>query len=278
MVVRKSNQGGGSGYGRGGSGGQGARGGAGARMGGGRGTSGSAGMRGTGSRASGTRAYSGAGAGRAGASKSSAGAPKKRKRRLSKKQRAIYRRRRIVALLALLLAIAVLVGAVFGIVKGIGALSYQIRKMDINAVSRSAVPEPAKVNGVTDCGSGDVTLALESAAATVASGGTIDFKASIIYTGKASCLVDASDASRVLVITSGDQTIWESDACDANPRKLLLANGDRDVQTITWNTVNSGTQCATQSSFPYAGAGNYQAQIVLKDRNVASQKVAFAVQ
>lgn len=193
----------------------------------------------------------------------------------------MYRRRRIVALILLVLVLALLTLIGYGAVKAVQAIDYQIHKGDINAVSRAAAPDPAKSSGVEDCGKGDVSLTLENTAGVVASGGTIDFTATIAYDrkGATSCLIDASDASRVLVITSGDQTVWESDACAADPRQLLLAQGDKDTQTITWNTVNSGTACASEGSHPYAGAGTYQAQLTLKGvEGVTSQKVVFQVQ
>ena len=91
--------------------------------------------------------------------------------------------------------------------------------------------------------------------------------------------MDGSDGGRVLVITSGEDTIWRSDACPVGARTLLMATGDKDIQTITWNADSSQDSCQPDQNLPRVNAGSYQAKLVLKaDSRVASQPVPIMVQ
>ena len=107
------------------------------------------------------------------------------------------------------------------------------------------------------------------------------FTATIAFVPKdsSSCLIDASDHSRVLTITSGGDTVWRSDACDVDSRKLLLAAGDTDTQTMTWNTNRSGQTCTEDSKLPKVDAGTYTAQLSMRDHpKIVSNKVTITVQ
>ena len=91
--------------------------------------------------------------------------------------------------------------------------------------------------------------------------------------------MDGSDGGRVLVITSGQDTVWRSDACPVEARTLLMATGDKDVQTITWHADRSQESCQSDQKLPLVDAGSYKAKLVLKaDSNVASQPVPVMIQ
>lgn len=203
------------------------------------------------------------------------------RRKLSKRQRQIYRRRRIVALIALVLALALTVFCVYSLGRGMMAIDAAVRHDDLMALSRKSVPTPMRKSTVKDCTASDVKLSLQSDSQSVAVGGAMKFTATITYLqkGKSSCLIDAADDSRVLTIKSGDDTVWRSDACDADSRKLLLAVGDTDTQTITWNTNRSGGSCAEDSTLPKVDAGTYTAQLSMKDHpKIVSNKVTVTVE
>ena len=91
--------------------------------------------------------------------------------------------------------------------------------------------------------------------------------------------MDGSDGGRVLVITSGQDTVWRSDACPVGARTLLMATGDKDVQTITWNADSSQDSCLPDDQLPRVNVGSYQAKLVLKaNPRVVSQPVPVMVQ
>ncbi|WP_165775896.1 hypothetical protein [Bifidobacterium scaligerum] len=204
-----------------------------------------------------------------------------KKRKLSKKKRAMYRRRRIVALLIVLVGLALIGTCVYSLGRGIGAINTLIHHDDIYAISRDAVPTPKKVSSVKDCTAKDVSLELSSKSQSVGVGGSLDFTATIVYEGSSSCLVDGSDAGRVLTITSGNDTIYRSDLCAADSRMLLMAKGDKDTQTLTWNTDANGSlaECTDEDTWARVNAGTYVAQLSLKDHpKVTSDKVVFTVE
>ena len=206
---------------------------------------------------------------------------KKRKRKLSKRRRAVYRRRRIVVGIALVLAVALTVFCVYSLGRGMAAIDTTIRHDDLMAVSRKPVPAPKQKSKVKDCTASNVKLSLQSDSQSAPVGGSMKFTATIAFVPKdsSSCLIDASDHSRVLIITSGGDTVWRSDACDVDSRKLLLAAGDTDTQTMTWNTNRSGQTCTEDSKLPKVDAGTYTAQLSMRDHpKIVSNKVTITVQ
>lgn len=206
---------------------------------------------------------------------------KKRKRKLSKRRRAVYRRRRIVVGIALVLAVALAVFCVYSLGRGMAAIDTTIRHDDLMAVSRKPVPAPKQKSKVKDCTASNVKLSLQSDSQSAPVGGSMKFTATIAFVPKdsSSCLIDASDHSRVLTITSGGDTVWRSDACDVDSRKLLLAAGDTDTQTMTWNTNRSGQTCTEDSKLPKVDAGTYTAQLSMRDHpKIVSNKVTITVQ
>ena len=206
---------------------------------------------------------------------------KKRKRKLSKRRRAVYRRRSIVVGIALVLAVALTVFCVYSLGRGMAAIDTTIRHDDLMAVSRKPVPAPKQKSKVKDCTASNVKLSLQSDSQSAPVGGSMKFTATIAFVPKdsSSCLIDASDHSRVLTITSGGDTVWRSDACDVDSRKLLLAAGDTDTQTMTWNTNRSGQTCTEDSKLPKVDAGTYTAQLSMRDHpKIVSNKVTITVQ
>lgn len=203
---------------------------------------------------------------------------KRRKRKLSEKQRRIYRRRRIVVGVVLVLVLALVGFCVYSIGRGAFAVGALVAGHDVG-IARKAVPDPTPSTGVRDCVEDSISLELSTTAQTVPVGGSIDFAAGIVYSGTVSCLIDGSDANRVLTITSGDDQVWRSDSCPVESRMLMMAQGDKDIQTMRWNTNRSGSECVDDADLPKVEAGTYVAQLSLKDHpEVVSQQVPFVVQ
>ncbi|MCF2562448.1 hypothetical protein I6E06_08310 [Bifidobacterium boum] len=203
------------------------------------------------------------------------------RRKLSKRQRRVYRRRRIVALIVVLVTLALAVFCVYSLGRGMAAIDTTIRHDDLMAVSRKPVPAPKQKSKVKDCTASNVKLSLQSDSQSAPVGGSMKFTATIAFVPKdgSSCLIDAADDSRVLTITSGGDTVWRSDACDVDSRKLLLAAGDTDTQTMTWNTNRSGQTCTEDSKLPKVDAGTYTAQLSMRDHpKIVSNKVTITVQ
>lgn len=206
---------------------------------------------------------------------------RKRKRKISKKQQAIYRRRRIMVAVILVLLLALIVFCVYSIGRGVGAVNTLIHHDEVYAISRDATPIPKSTSKVKKCSANDLTLQLSSKSQSVGVGGALEFTATIVHEGSGSCLVDGSDGGRVLTITSGTETIYRSDLCSSDSRWLLMAKGDKDEQTLTWNTDFNATltECTDEASWPKVKAGTYIAQIALKDAPKAkSDPVTFTVE
>ena len=214
------------------------------------------------------------------------------KRRMSEKKRRMYRRRRIAAALLAVLFLLVCAGLVWGVGAGIRALrggnGAQETSTSVQQSSKTKSKDKDKQKkesgkkrstGAPDCGKEDLALELAAPDPSTGVGGSIDFTATIRHKGTGSCLVDGSDGGRVLIITSGEETIWRSDACPVGARTLLMATGDKDVQTITWNADSSQDSCLPDDQLPRVNAGSYQAKLVLKaNPRVVSQPVPVMVQ
>lgn len=205
----------------------------------------------------------------------------KRKQAASKRQQAIYRRRRIVAGVGLLLVLALAVFCVYSIARGVGAIGPAISRVTAShaSLNRSSAPEPERTTGIVNCTAKNTRLELSAPSAVVAVGGSLEWTETITHEGDDSCLIDDSDSSVVLTITSGDETVWRSDVCPVDGTQLLMANGDRKVRTVTWNANRTGSECADDASLPKVDRGTYVARLSLKsDSKAQSSPVTFEVQ
>ena len=125
-------------------------------------------------------------------------------------------------------------------------------------------PTPSLRGGVGDCQAAQLALGLTPAAVDVPAGVSPTFTVTIKNTGAAPCLVDAGDAYREVVITSGADRVWSSKDCvpaHASRRTLLLAAGQSDTTQFPWNRVRSAAGCP--GGLPKPGPGTYQATVNL---------------
>jgi hypothetical protein len=129
-----------------------------------------------------------------------------------------------------------------------------------SAQTTSPEPSPSKTPGMPECTADHLELAIIAAAVSFPAGASPTFALTITNTGTEPCLVDAGEAHRALVITSGSDRIWANQDCLAagtESRLLLLAPGDegRDTQQVTWNRDRSAPGCP--AGLPTPGAGTY---------------------
>lgn len=129
-------------------------------------------------------------------------------------------------------------------------------------------PEPTQTStdsdGVADCAPAVVALAMTADATSFAPGVSATFTVSVTNTGAEPCLVDAGEAQREIVITSGSDRVWSSRDCIApgtETRTLLLAGGQTDTTPFAWNRIRSAEGCPPD--LPVPGAGTYSAQLNL---------------
>ncbi len=123
---------------------------------------------------------------------------------------------------------------------------------------------PASDDGVADCAPAGLALAMTADAESFAAGVSPTFTVSITNTGTDPCLVDAGEAQREIVITSGTDRIWSNRDCivpGTESRTLLLAGGGNDTTSFAWNRVRSAEGCP--QGLPAPGAGTYSAQLNL---------------
>ncbi|MDF7665547.1 hypothetical protein [Bifidobacterium sp. ESL0745] len=150
--------------------------------------------------------------------------PKKRptKRKPSKEMQRVYLRRRVIVGVVALALVALIGFGVYALVSKVivPQVGHMVSSSSV-AKARKKASAPKKSNGsdagksgtnnqgskgnqstVKKCGAKDVKLELSSASQSVAVGGSLDFQATIRYQGTGSCLVDGSNASRILTISS----------------------------------------------------------------------------
>ncbi|MDC7121955.1 hypothetical protein OMK64_10445 [Cellulomonas fimi] len=114
------------------------------------------------------------------------------------------------------------------------------------------------------CAPEALALAIAATAESFPEGTSPTFTVSITNTGTQPCVVDAGDAQREIVITSGVDRVWSSKDCPvagSESRTLLLAGGTADESTLAWNRVRSAQGCPADQPTP--GAGTYSAAFTL---------------
>ena len=137
------------------------------------------------------------------------------------------------------------------------------------AAEQPAEPAPSTTPstdtaGVADCASTGLALAMTADAETFAAGVSPTFSVSITNTGTEPCLVDAGEAQREIVVTSGTDRVWSNRDCivpGTESRTLLLPGGGNDTTPFAWNRVRSAEGCP--AGLPAPGAGTYSAQLNL---------------
>jgi len=128
-----------------------------------------------------------------------------------------------------------------------------------------------------DCVPADLELTLSTDAAQYPAGADPVLQGSVTNTSTQPCTVDAGDAAREVVISSGSDRIWSTKDCasaDTASRQLLLAAGARDPFEISWSRVRSADGCPLD--LPLPRSGTYQAVASLLGTSAAP--VAFVLE
>lgn len=128
-----------------------------------------------------------------------------------------------------------------------------------------------------DCTPEAIGLTLTSAEVEYPAGAEPVLTATVTNVGDVPCTVDAGDASREVVVTSGDDRVWSTKDCaseeDAS-RQLLLGAGAADAVEIAWPRVRSADGCP--ADLPAPEPGTYQAVATLG--GTQSQTVVFILE
>lgn len=157
-------------------------------------------------------------------------------------ERARLRKNLILGTVAIVLAVVALVGVV----------KYALSKIETHTTPVNPVAEFEPVA----CDADMLVTSVERTGST--SGKPVTFSASITNKGARPCFFDAAELR--LQLTSGNQTVYDSQVCQAGPaaKLLLLDKGMTTVQALAWNGVNAGVNCQGTS---VAGAGTYVARV-----------------
>jgi len=136
---------------------------------------------------------------------------------------------------------------------------------------------PATPGTPVDCVAAHLKLTLTADAGQYATGANPVLQATVTNTGTAPCTVDAGDAAREVVVSSGADRIWSTKDCagaDTASKQVLLAAGAVETKDIPWARVRSAKDCPANQVAPRAGT--YQAVATLL--GVSAPAVTFVLQ
>jgi hypothetical protein len=125
-----------------------------------------------------------------------------------------------------------------------------------------------------DCTPEALRLTLTSPEVEFEAAATPVLTATVTNVGDEPCTVDAGDATREVVVTSGDDRVWSTKDCateESASRQLLLGAGAADTVDIEWPRLRSAEGCP--ADLPAPKAGTYQAVATLG--RTTSQTVVF---
>ncbi|MBU5421562.1 hypothetical protein KQI48_02675 [Cellulomonas hominis] len=185
----------------------------------------------------------------------------------------VYWVRRAVVLL-------VLVAVVVLLVLGVRAL---LGSSDPEGTPAPTSPTTAATDGKSDaevastpaCDAAALGVTLAADGTTYGAGALPTFTITLVNDGEQPCLVDAGEAQRQILITSGSDRIWASTDCGGtDPMPLLLAPGEPDERQVQWDRNRSVEGCATGQAA--ALPGTYQAVLTLA--GVTTEPVVFGLE
>src|SRR5665648_246700 len=180
----------------------------------------------------------------------------------------VYWTRRLLVLAGLILVVVL----IWSVLSGLGGG---------NGDAEGTTQDGAAADGVTqetpatDAPAARTCASLVTTRVRSAAGAQPVFTVVITNTSDSSCAVDAGEASRELLVTSGSDRIWSSLDCvaaDAAERVLLLpAGGSDDPVSVTWPRIRSNATCG--EGLPALRPGTYH--VVAKLVGAASEPAVF---
>jgi hypothetical protein len=177
----------------------------------------------------------------------------------------VYWVRRIVVVAVLIAVVAAVVMLVRLAMSGTadGATTGAGTRPSTTATARaSGTPQP--------CPATAVSLAVTADATTYGAGVNPTFTVTVTNAGTEPCTLDAGEAARQVVVTSGADRIWSSGDCPnaAASTKLVLLNAGQPYQArVPWARVRSAAGCPT--GLPAPRPGTYQATATLAGKTSA---------
>lgn len=176
----------------------------------------------------------------------------------------VYWIRRAVVLGALLVVVLLLWSMTRGGGGGGDAAAADDTPGDVAATTPPDEQEPDDASRT--CEAADLTLVVTADAASYPAGVNPTFGVRITNTSDSSCTVDAGEATRELLVTSGSDRIWSSLDCPADgaaERVLLLqASGSDGPVAVAWPRVRSNETCGEGLPEPRAGTYHVVAKLV----------------
>ena len=184
----------------------------------------------------------------------------------------VYWVRRVVVLVAVVAVVLVAVWVVPFVAGKVGDLFSGAK----GAASAPTTTTSAAAVGPQPCAAEALGLTLAADGASYPASALPTLTVTLVNNGLASCVVDAGDAQREIVIMSGTDRIWSSRDCAAGTaltRELLLARGAPDTTTVQWQRKRSAAGCPAGQ--PAALKGTYSATLTLA--GVSSQAAVFVL-
>lgn len=126
---------------------------------------------------------------------------------------------------------------------------------DPAVLGEDAGDDAEAADGPAACAPTDLAVTLTTDARSYPAGTPVVLTVAITNNATTSCTVDAGEAAREILVTSGADRIWSSFDCPAEPaeRLLLLPSGARDEVAVTWGRTRSAAGCPADLPGPRAG-------------------------
>lgn len=187
----------------------------------------------------------------------------------------VYRRRRIVAAVLALLVIGGLVGGGFFFAGLFGAGTGQ-SDSGTPAKPKSAAKPGTKPSAVCDEAGIKVAAAVDKPSYGVDENPTLTLR--VTNTGPAPCDINVGTSQMEYVITSGEDIIFNSKNCQADPTDLVknLAPGASETANMVWQVNRTAPDCEPVTSKPGRGGATYV--LVATLGKWSSEKVRFTLQ
>ncbi|MGG5174793.1 hypothetical protein ACQQCD_07200 [Pseudarthrobacter sp. J1763] len=187
---------------------------------------------------------------------------------------AVYRRRRLFLVLILLVIVALVVGAVVAI----SATTRSNGEENANPASSNTAQSPsptATAPKTPVCDEGLVKVTASTDKESYAANEKPKLTLKVSNEGKVACPLNLGTSQMEFLISSGQDRIFSSRDCLANPTNLskTLAPGASETATFVWERNRSAEGCVAVNATPGAGGATYIFQATLGTRT--SPKAPF---
>lgn len=170
----------------------------------------------------------------------------------------VYLRRRLVVLAVLLAVIAVIVLAILKPGSGAGAPEANEVKLPTDLAAQTAQSPVPKEGDVPACQSGQLKVTPGTDKTDYAEGELPQLFLSVVNAGTEPCSADLGTAGMEFTVSSGDDQVWRSVDCQADPEALaVILDPDQAVQTepIAWDRTRSSAETCDITRDPVAAGG-----------------------